>query len=64
MMQRSGSKHCLLLTLFFAGTFFAATAVLSAQSNYNVVTVSNGGTISGTVRWSGPLPLGAGFPGH
>ena len=62
MMQRSGSKHCLLLTLFFAGTFFAATAVLSAQSNYNVVTVSNGGTISGTVRWSGRCLLGLDFP--
>src|SRR5450755_1097324 len=62
MMQRGGSKSGLLLTLFFSGTFFAATAVLSAQSNYKVVTVSNGGTVSGTVKWSGPLPHGLDFP--
>lgn len=29
---------------------------LPAQSKYQVVTVSNGGTIRGTVRWSGPAP--------
>jgi hypothetical protein len=62
MMQRSGSKSGLLLTLFFAGTFLGATALLSAQSNYKVVTVSNGGTVSGTVKWSGPLPHGLDFP--
>ncbi len=56
-MRRSGSNWCLLLTFLFA-----ATAVLSAQSNYKVVTVSNGGTISGTVKWSGPLPHGLDFP--
>lgn len=36
--------------------FFAVTSVLSAQSDYKVVAVANGGTISGTVKWSGPLP--------
>lgn len=56
-MRRSGSKCSLLLTLFLA-----ATAVLSAQSTYKVVTVSNGGTISGTVKWSGPLPHALDFP--
>ena len=56
-IQRSGSNWCLLLTFLFA-----ITAVLSAQSNYKVVTVSDGGTISGTVKWSGPLPHALDFP--
>jgi len=42
--------------------FFAVTALVSAQGNYRVVTVSNGGTISGTVKWSGPVPKEAEFP--
>jgi hypothetical protein len=41
---------------------FAATALLTAQSSYRVVTVSNGGTISGTVKWSGPSPRRLEFP--
>ncbi len=45
--------------LFF---FFAATAMLAAQTNYRVITVSNGGTISGTVKWSGPLPRSLELP--
>jgi hypothetical protein len=49
--------------LFFFFTFLvAATALLSAQSDYRVITVSNGGTISGTVKWSGPIPRGLEFP--
>ncbi|MFZ0796277.1 MAG: carboxypeptidase-like regulatory domain-containing protein [Terriglobales bacterium] len=56
-MRRSGSNWCFLLTFLFA-----ATAVLSAQSNYKVVSVSNGGTISGMVKWSGPMPHGLDFP--
>ena len=39
----------------------AASAVLSAQ-DYKVITVSDGGTISGTVKWSGPVPHTAMFP--
>jgi hypothetical protein len=42
--------------------FFAATTLLSAQSNYRAITVTNGGTISGTVKWSGPVPRGLEFP--
>jgi hypothetical protein len=37
-------------------------AMLSAQSNYSVVTVNDGGNISGTVKWSGPLPHALNFP--
>jgi len=33
-----------------------------AQSDYKVVTVTNGGTISGTVKWSGPVPHALTFP--
>jgi hypothetical protein len=28
----------------------------AAQSQYQVISVVNGGTVSGTVRWTGPLP--------
>jgi len=35
--------------------FFALAAFASGQS-YQVVTVTNGGTITGTVKWSGPVP--------
>ena len=40
----------------------ATTAMAFAQSDYKVVTVSNGGTISGTVKWSGAVPRGIDFP--
>lgn len=48
--------------LFFLTFLVAATALLSAQSGYKAITVSNGGTISGTVKWSGPIPRGLQFP--
>lgn len=54
-MRRSISR-CWFLTFFFA-----ATAAFS-QSDYKVVTVTDGGTISGTVKWSGPVPRIAEFP--
>jgi len=49
--QPVGFKYSLLLALIFA-----ASAALFAQSEYKVVTVADGGTISGTVKWSGPVP--------
>jgi hypothetical protein len=36
--------------------------VATAQSSYQVVSVSNPGTVSGTVKWTGPLPHPASFP--
>jgi len=45
---------------FFA-TFFAITAAVYAQ-DYKVISVNDGGTISGTVKWSGPVPRAAEFP--
>ncbi len=34
----------------------------SAQSHYEVVTLTQSGTITGTVKWSGPVPHTAAFP--
>lgn len=40
----------------------AMSSSAAAQSNYKVISVTNGGTIAGTVKWSGPLPHLATFP--
>jgi hypothetical protein len=57
-LQVTGMRRVkgLLFTLFFS-----ATAVLSAQ-DYKVITVVDGGSISGTVKWSGPVPHSLDFP--
>ena len=34
----------------------------AAQGDYRVVSVNNGGTISGTIKWSGPAPRQLDFP--
>lgn len=39
-----------------------ATPLVIAQSSYQVITVTNGGTITGTVKWSGPQPKALLFP--
>jgi hypothetical protein len=44
----------------FAALLMSVNAV--AQSGYQVVAVANGGTIRGTVKWSGPEPHLAKFP--
>ncbi|HYB76855.1 MAG TPA: carboxypeptidase-like regulatory domain-containing protein [Candidatus Bathyarchaeia archaeon] len=41
---------------------FAAIAATFAQTDYRVIAVTNGGTISGTVKWSGPVPHNLDFP--
>lgn len=41
---------------------FAAATFVSAQSDYKVVDVSNGGTVSGTVKWSGAVPHQLDYP--
>jgi hypothetical protein len=46
---------------FFLTVFFAAAAAAFAQE-YKVTSVIDGGTISGTVKWSGPVPRTAEFP--
>ena len=35
---------------------------MSAQESYHVISVTNGGTISGTVKWTGPKPHLVRFP--
>jgi hypothetical protein len=42
--------------------FLAAAALAFGQSDYKVITVTDGGTISGTVKWAGPLPHNLDFP--
>ena len=38
------------------GVLVGTALPLAAQTGYQVVQVTNGGTITGTVKWSGPLP--------
>ena len=40
----------------------AGTQLASAQTSYQTVTVNNPGTITGTVKWSGPVPHILDFP--
>ncbi len=51
-----------VVSLHFLIGFFFTTAIAFSQSDYKVVPVTNGGTISGTVKWSGPAPRALGFP--
>jgi hypothetical protein len=37
-------------------------AVVAGAQNYRVISVTDGGTISGTVKWSGPVPRALDFP--
>lgn len=47
---------------FVAAFILAVAAVAFPQDTYKTITVSDGGTISGTVKWSGPVPRSAEFP--
>jgi hypothetical protein len=47
-------------SLLLSGLTFAAGA--AAQSSYQVISLTQTGTISGTVKWSGPLPHIPSFP--
>jgi hypothetical protein len=49
-------------TLMLCGVLAAATRYTAAQDSYQVISVNNGGTITGTVKWSGPVPHLAAFP--
>jgi len=55
-MCRKGPSIFLWMFLSLAGT-----AAVS-QTDYTVVSVIDGGTISGTVKWSGPVPHSLEFP--
>ena len=55
--MRSLIARCLLLLFPVTFTVFAA-----AQGGYRVISVADGGSISGTVKWSGPTPRQLDFP--
>ena len=55
-MRSAMTRFSLLLLLF------AAAASAAAQGSYKVIPVTDGGTISGTVKWSGPVPKELDFP--
>lgn len=48
--------------LIFVFLFFAMALCAFAQSDYKVMTVVDGGTITGTVKWMGPAPRELMFP--
>ena len=48
--------------LCFLPLLLSVALPLAAQSNYEVISVTNGGNISGTVKWSGPAPRPLLFP--
>ena len=55
-MRRFAAQYCLLLF------FFAAVSMAFCQGDYKVVNVSDGGTIAGSVKWSGTVPHALDFP--
>jgi hypothetical protein len=55
-MRRIAQPISILLFLL------AATYVAAGQSGYSVISVTNGGTISGTAKWTGPVPHNLDFP--
>jgi len=40
----------------------AGVTLATGQSDYKVISITDGGTISGTVKWSGPVPRELEFP--
>src|SRR6266852_8613403 len=48
--------------LLIVGFILLALSAAGFGQGYQVVTVSNGGTITGTVKWSGPMPRLASMP--
>ena len=55
-MRRPIAGFSLLAFLLAVATFAAA------QGDYRVIAVNDGGTISGTIKWSGPVPRALDFP--
>jgi len=41
---------------------FAVATMATAQGGYRAISVTDGGTISGTIKWSGPVPRQLDFP--
>jgi Polysaccharide lyase family 4, domain II len=57
LRMRGLIARCFLLVIVLAVATFTA-----AQGDYKVISVTDGGSISGTVKWSGPLPRELEFP--
>lgn len=51
-----------VLPCFLFVFVLSASVALCAQSDYRVINVVDGGTISGTVKWSGAVPRNLDFP--
>jgi len=51
-----------VIRFWLSVSLLAAASFSAAQSSYQVIPVSDGGTISGTVRWSGPVPRELDYP--
>ena len=52
-----------VMARFSVLAFFVAVATFAAaQGDYRVISVADGGTISGTIKWSGPVPRELDFP--
>jgi hypothetical protein len=54
-MSKAERRFCVVVVL-------AAILPSAAQTNYQIVNVTDGGTISGTVKWSGPVPKAVTLP--
>src|ERR1700688_5187015 len=50
------------VAVFVVTLLTGANTAAGQSSGYQVVSVANGGTIKGTVKWSGPEPHPVGFP--
>ncbi len=51
-----------IVVRLFLSFFFAVSTAALAQNDYRVVSVTDGGTISGMVKWSGPMLHTLDFP--
>jgi len=49
------NQRCMLALILFLGVTFCERRA-AAQSDYTVVTIEDPGTITGTIRWTGPVP--------
>ena len=60
-MRTAKRLFCVRL-LAAASLFISCVGRASAQSDYAVIKVDDGGTITGTVKWSGPVPKAPKLP--
>jgi hypothetical protein len=58
-----GTTMCRFFSALWIATFLlGVTVVTVAQDSYRVINVTDGGTISGSVKWSGAVPHHLNFP--